>query len=81
MEDTEDSKSWHILELAIEVVLGAGVGLKVRIVPAEGVFLESSSRSWGPVGRESALPESALAAAVTSPRDSFRSLISARLAS
>ena len=81
MEDTEDSKSLRIRKLATEVVLGAEVGLKVRIVPAEGVFLESSSRSWGPVGRESALAERALAAAVTSPRDSFRSLISARLAS
>ena len=81
MEGTEGFRSLRKRELAIEVGLGAGVGLKVRMVPAEGVFLESSSRSWGPVGRESALPESALAAAVTSPRDSFRSLISARLAS
>ena len=81
MEGTEGTRSLRIREFAIEVGLGAGVGLNVRIVPAEGVFLESSSRSWGPVGRESALPERALAAAVTSPRDSFRSLISARLAS
>ena len=81
MEGTEGTRSLRIREFAIEVGLGAEVGLKVRMVPAEGVFLESSLRSWGPVGLEAALPESALAAAVTSPRANFRSLISARLTS